>query len=92
MVQITRVLNLLLNARLSQETLLAVPPSVRLLVTLTNSLTLAPDAELHFLALRYEDDGEICVVEGPIAEPRREDDEQVFRIDRKNILLRIPCM
>lgn len=39
-----------------------------------------------------EDDGEICVVKGPIAEPRREDDEQVFRVDRKIILPRVPCV
>jgi hypothetical protein len=51
-----------------------------------------PPSVRLFLALRYEDDGEICVVKGPIAEPRREDDEQVFRIDRKNILPRETCI
>jgi len=33
-------------------------------------VAIPPDTKL-FLALRYEDDGEICVLKGPMAEPRR---------------------
>ena len=34
-----------------------------------------------FQALRYENDGEICVVQGPIIEPRRVDDERLYRVE-----------
>ena len=37
-----------------------------------------PDCK-HFQALRYESDGEICVVVGPITEPRQPDDERIYR-------------
>ena len=33
-----------------------------------------------FEALRYEDDGEICVVTGPVTEPRQADKEQILRV------------
>ena len=33
-----------------------------------------------FQALRYENDGEICVVTGPIKQPRQEDDERIFHV------------
>jgi hypothetical protein len=33
-----------------------------------------------FQALRYENDGEICVVTGPINQPRQEDDERTFYV------------
>jgi len=33
-----------------------------------------------FQALRYENDGEICVVTGPIKQPRLEDDERIFHV------------
>ena len=32
-----------------------------------------------FQTLRYEDDGEICIVTGPIIKPRQVDDEQEYR-------------
>jgi len=34
----------------------------------------------HFLALRYEEDGEQCVIQGPIAEPRNIQDEKTFTV------------
>jgi hypothetical protein len=33
-----------------------------------------------FQALRYENDGEICVVTGPIKQPRQEEDERIFHV------------
>jgi hypothetical protein len=36
--------------------------------------------EKKFEALRYEDDGEICVVTGPVTEPRQADKEQILRV------------
>jgi hypothetical protein len=33
-----------------------------------------------FQALRYENDGENCVVTGPIKQPRQEDDERIFHV------------
>jgi hypothetical protein len=33
-----------------------------------------------FQALRYKNDGEICVVTGPIKQPRLEDDERIFHV------------
>jgi hypothetical protein len=36
--------------------------------------------EKIFEALRYEDDGEICVVTGPVTEPRQADKEQILRV------------
>jgi hypothetical protein len=34
-----------------------------------------------FLALGYENDGEICVVQGPITEPRNKEDDRVYHVD-----------
>ena len=34
----------------------------------------------HFQALRYENDGQICVIMGPIANPRQEEEESVFHV------------
>ncbi len=39
-----------------------------------------------FQALRYENDGGICVVKGPIAVPRREDDERIYSVATDLIL------
>ena len=33
-----------------------------------------------FQALRYENDGEICVITGPIKQPRQEDDERILHV------------
>ena len=48
-------------------------------------VTVLPDDE-PFEALRYENDGEICVVTGPIAEPRQVDDEQIFHVSSELIV------
>ena len=48
-----------------------------------------PDCKL-FQALQYENDGEICVVQGPVTVPRKLDDERVFHIEH-NLLLPIGC-
>ena len=34
----------------------------------------------HFQALRYINDGQICVIMGPIANPRQEEEESVFHV------------
>ena len=41
-----------------------------------------------FLALRYENDGEICVVKGPIIKPRQVNNERLFHIP---CYLALPC-
>ena len=33
-----------------------------------------------FQVLRYENDGEICIITGPIKQPRQEDDERIFHV------------
>jgi hypothetical protein len=38
-----------------------------------------PDGR-SFQAVRYENDGEICVVTGPVKQPRQEDDERIFHV------------
>ena len=38
-----------------------------------------PD-DKRFQALRYKNDGGICVVTGPITQPRLEDDERIFHV------------
>ena len=35
----------------------------------------------EFQALRYENDGEICVVKGPIQEPRQVDEERIYNVE-----------
>ena len=42
-------------------------------------------------AKRYENDGEICVVTGPVTEPRRVDDERIYRVDNNLIRPVIEC-
>jgi hypothetical protein len=34
-----------------------------------------------FQALRYENDGEICVVQGPITKPRQVDEERIYNVE-----------
>ena len=43
----------------------------------------APDDDEVFQALRYKNDGELCVVTGPITKPRQVDNERIT-------LLRLP--
>ena len=40
----------------------------------------------HFQALRYENDGEICVVSGPITQPRNVEDERIHHIENHLII------
>ena len=44
-----------------------------------------------FQALRYENEGEICVVQGPVTEPRRVDDERVHHVESNLIVLSKGC-
>jgi hypothetical protein len=44
-----------------------------------------------FLALRYENDGDICVVAGPISEPRNIADERMYRVEKNLIIPNIGC-
>lgn len=46
----------------------------------------AMPGEAHFQALRYDNDGKTCLVTGPIATPRREDQEDIFHIANDLIL------
>jgi hypothetical protein len=39
-----------------------------------------------FQAMRYENDGEICVVTGPVKQPRQEDDEITFHVANNLII------
>jgi hypothetical protein len=48
---------------------------------------LMPDGKL-FQAMRYENDGEICVVKGPIIKPRQVNNERLFHIP---CYLALPC-
>ena len=51
-------------------------------------VVLLPDYK-PFQALRYDDnDGEICVIRGPITEPRNVEDERTYHIANKLV---IPC-
>ena len=43
-------------------------------------VNILPDMK-PFQALRYENDGEICVVQGPIIEPRQVDDERLYCVE-----------
>ena len=45
----------------------------------SRNLSVMPDVE-RFQALRYENDGEICVVTGPIKQPRQEEDERILHV------------
>ena len=44
-----------------------------------------PDDKV-FQALQYENDGEICVVTGPITQPRNVEDERIHRIENHRII------
>jgi hypothetical protein len=44
-----------------------------------------------FQALRYDNDGEICVVTGPITEPRNLDDERTHRVENNLIFPEKGC-
>ena len=45
----------------------------------------------EFLALRYENDGKICVLSGPITRPRREEKEKTFRVSSYLIVPNNEC-
>jgi hypothetical protein len=47
-----------------------------------------PDAKVRvvFQALRYENDREICVVTGPITQPRQVDDERIYNVENNLII------
>ena len=50
-----------------------------------------PDAE-PFQALRYENEGEICVVTGPITKPRRIDEERIHCVESHLIHPAVGCV
>jgi hypothetical protein len=47
---------------------------------------------MYFEALRYEDDGEICVVTGPVIEPVRIKDEEIMRVPSILIVPKLGCV
>ena len=49
-----------------------------------------PDDEI-FQALRYENDGEICVVTGPITQPRNVEEERIYHIANKLVIPNTGC-
>jgi hypothetical protein len=49
-----------------------------------------PDDKV-FEALRYENDGEICVVQGPITEPRNIADERMYHVANKLVIPIVGC-
>jgi hypothetical protein len=49
-----------------------------------------PDAE-EFQALRYENDGEVCVVTGPITAPRKLEDEKMYHIANNLVFPNVGC-
>jgi hypothetical protein len=55
----------------------------RLLHSQLRAVYILPDCneEQVFQALRYEDEGEICVVKGPLSSPRKEEDEGIFHVE-----------
>lgn len=44
-----------------------------------------------FYALRYSDDGENCVVTGPVATPRRIDEERIFHVSNDMVYPSLGC-
>eukprot|EP00984_Skeletonema_dohrnii_P029818 scaffold20708_cov118-Skeletonema_dohrnii-CCMP3373.AAC.2 len=44
------------------------------------------DVSGWFQALRYENEGDECVVQGPIADPRNDDEEELFSVDSTDII------
>jgi hypothetical protein len=53
-------------------------------------VVILPDAE-RFQALRYENEGEICVVTGPITKPRIVADERIHHIANNLVIPRQGC-
>ena len=53
-------------------------------------VTFLPDDE-QFQALRYENDGEICVVTGPITKPRNTADENIYHIANNLVIPNLGC-
>jgi hypothetical protein len=49
-----------------------------------------PDDKL-FHALRYENDGEICVIQGPILEPRNIEEERIYHIANNLVIPEKGC-
>jgi hypothetical protein len=49
-----------------------------------------PECQM-FRALRYENDGEICVVMGPITKPRMIEDERVYNVEWNLVIPNIGC-
>jgi len=45
-----------------------------------------------FQALRYENDGEICVVQGPITKPRQVDEERIYIVEWDLVVPAIGCV
>lgn len=55
----------------------------RLLQRQTRYVYILPDCgeEQVFQALRYEDEGEMCVVKGPLSRPSNEEEERIFHVE-----------
>jgi hypothetical protein len=53
-------------------------------------VNILPDMK-PFQALRYENDGEICVVQGPIIEPRGVDDKRLYCVESHLIHPAVGC-
>ena len=49
-----------------------------------------PD-DKSFQVLRYENDGEICVVTGPVKQPRQEEDERIFHVANNLVVAAKGC-
>ena len=45
----------------------------------------------QFQALRYDNDGEICVITGPITKPRKVDDERTHHVESNLIVPAYGC-
>jgi len=60
------------------------PANELLLLCQTRHVYILPDCdeEQVFQALRYENEGEICVVKGPLSRPRNEEDEGIFHVEK----------
>jgi hypothetical protein len=48
-------------------------------------VVVSPERYLY-QALRYKNDGKMCIVKGPISEPRRENDERIHRVNSNLII------
>jgi hypothetical protein len=49
-----------------------------------------PDCK-QFQALRYENDGEICIVTGPITKPRQIEEERIYHIENNLLIPNLGC-